>query len=952
MARRAWSGLADRLHLELIACLEDQGRYSELIAHLEHELRLELAGSADPRERFPGSPVTANPRLSLLQRLARALRDHIDDTERAVAVYVRLEQLDALPDEGLATLARWYRAQQRYDDLVRILTVRSRKLAVLGDSDRKAEADFRIGELLEGPLRRPHEAARFFLDAYLANPIDNPAAGARARVLLGGTDSVVNVRNRLLMRLGELREVYKPFLLTLLAELLAPHDDHETEAERRYRDALGLDPEFAGALAGLGRLLSRQGRLDEAIEPLIKAAQSRDIPDDRAADDAASAARALIELDRAAEAEAVLKRALDRAPDSQRALLELARLYDRLDRKQDEAAILERLSGLPLSSMLRAEVGFRQAMLLATEFRADPMSEAGEKARALLLEAVSADAMHAQARQTLLEIAGARSEWSIVAHMHFLAIRELPPGPRRALTHLDLAETYLDRLSDAQSAVRNLGAALQQAPTDVVVSSRASGIAARVPEPGEAAGRLEQLARSPGRPELGEIISDAARARLLIAASDLHLRNDMLEPAEAAARAANELDELPDELRKQVERALDQIVQIDQGEFDLRKRRKALNLKLDTVDDPVERLTIFSRLREMARALDDREDLQDATRRQLELAHSLLDGPAGPAKEAALSALRDVFAATGDYVRIVRLYEDLASRSADASEAAELLTSAARFAWSGLRDPKLAVAIVRRALDRSPTHAPATELLGEIAGASDEREVDATICDELSQLAPRQRPPLLTLRLAEAALRLERREQAQTVLRQLLAGEASVELRLQASSLLDGLLESAGRTHDRLPLLEERLELSRRHWPDRAADIALDLARAQRAVGNLQDARATCRTALLDKPADQPLTKLYAELLEQAEDWLALARALEQLANLTIETREQAHWLTRAAQVHLDHGTDGRESLTAARRLLERARAVSMESTEARAVLLPLVFHQGEWSACSSWRSN
>lgn len=943
VARRAWAWLADRLHLQIVACLEDQGRYSELIAHLEHELRLELAGSEDPRERFPGTSVTANLRLLLLQRLARALRDHIDDTERAVAVYVRLEQLDALPDEGLATLARWYRAQQRYDDLVRILTVRSRKLALLGDADRKAEADFRIGELLEGPLRRPHEAARFFLDAYLANPFDNPAAGARARVLLGGTDSVVNVRNRLLMRLAELREQYKPFLLTLLADLLSPHDEHETEAERRYRDALELDTEFAGALAGLGRLLSRQGRLEEAIVPLIRAAASPDIPDDRAADDAASAARALIELDRGAEAESVLKRALARAPDSQRALLELARLYDRLDRKQDEAAILERLSGLPLSSMQRAEVGFRQAMLLAKEFRADPMSEAGEKARALLLEAVSADAMHAQARQTLLEIAGARSEWSIVAHMHFLAIRELPPGPRRALTHLDLAETYLDRLSDAQSAVRNLGAAVQQAPSDVVVSNRASAIAARVPDPGEAAARLEQFSRSPGRPELGEIINDAARARLLIIASDLHLRNDMLEPAEAAARAAAELSELPDELRKQVERTLEQIVQIDQGEFDLRKRRKALNNRLETLDDPVERLAIFSRLRETARALDDREDLEEVTRRQLELAHALLDGPQGPAKEAALAALRDVFAATGDYARVVRLYEDLAGRSGDAGEAAELLTSAARFAWSGLRDPKLAVAIVRRALDRSPTHAPATELLGEIAGASDEREVDATICDELSQLAPRQRPPLLTLRLAEAALRLERREQAQAVLRQLLAGEASIELRLQALSLLDGLLDGAGRTHDRIPLLEERLELCRRHWPDRAADIALELARAQRAVGNLQDARATCRTALLDKASDQPLTKLYAELLEQAEDWPALARALEQLANLTIETREQAHWLIRAAQVHLDHGTDGRESLTAARRLLERARAVSMESTEARAFLLPLVFHQGDW---------
>jgi tetratricopeptide (TPR) repeat protein len=942
--------LADELHLELVTVLDKHGRYSDLIAHLEHELADDLAGRSDPRERgqagvgwFDG-PVTGKPpRIELLQRLARALRDHSEDGERTARCYARLEQIDALPDEGLATLARWYRGHQRYDDLVRILTVRSRKLAEIGDADRKAEADFRIGELLEGPLRRPHEAARFFLDAYLANPADNPTAGARARVLLAGTDSVVNVRNRLLMRLTDLRESYKPALLTLLGDLLAPHDEFETESERRYREALHIAPTLAAALEGLGRLLSRQGRIEEAIEPLTLAARSPDISDDRAADDAASAARALIELDRTEEAESVLQRALVRAPESQRALLELARLYERLDRKPDEAIVLERLAELSLSSNLRAEVGYRQAMLLAKQFRTDPMSEAGEKARALLLEAVGADAMHAQARQTLLELAGARSEWSIVAHMHFLAIRELPPGPRRALTHLDLAETYLDRLSDAQSSIRNLAAAIQVAPLDVVVLQRANTLAHRLPDLGDAAERLEHFARNPARPELGETFDDAARARLLMLASDLHLRNDALEPAERTARAATEFADLGDVLRRQAELHLEQIIQIDQGEFDLRKRRKALLAKLDDTVVPNDRLQLLGRLRETARALGDRDDLEAATNRQLDLAHELLAGNDLDLRDTAIACLRDLFAESGEYGRIVNLYEELAARTGDPNEAAERLTAAARFAWSGLRDPKLAVAIVRRALDRAPTHAPATALLGEIAGASDEREVDATICDELSLLAPRQRPPLLTLRLAEAALRLERREQAQGVLRQLLAGEASVELRLQALSLLDGLLESAGRTHDRIPLLEERLELCRRHWPDRAADIALELARAQRGIGNLQDARATCRTALLDKPSDQPLTKLYAELLEQAEDWSALARALEQLANLTIETREQAHWLTRAAQVHLDHGSDARESLPAARRLLERARAVSIESTEARAVLLPLAFHQGDW---------
>src|SRR5690606_23397852 len=121
----------------------------------------------------------------------------------------------------------------------------------------------------------------------LANPFENPAAGARARVLLAGTDSVVNVRNRLLMRLPDLREDYQPFLLTLLADLLAPHDDHEAEAERRYREALAIDPELPNALEGLPPALA-PGSARGGDRAADLAASSPAIPDDRAADDAAS----------------------------------------------------------------------------------------------------------------------------------------------------------------------------------------------------------------------------------------------------------------------------------------------------------------------------------------------------------------------------------------------------------------------------------------------------------------------------------------------------------------------------------------------------------------------------------------------------------------------------------------------------------------------------------------
>nr|WP_232296531.1 serine/threonine-protein kinase [Plesiocystis pacifica] len=938
LARWVKVSLIDHLHLQLVDCLRKEGNYADLASHLEAELRYELDGSDDPRNRYPEMCAAQNPRLGLMTLLARVRRDLTNDGAGAMAVYARLHQLGSLANDDLRELTRFYRNERRGEKLAPILIARSCELARLGDSTRKAKVDFYIGELLWRVSRRPREAAHFYLDAYLADPRANRLAGVRARVLLSGTDSVHNIRGCLLARLSDLSHAHQPALLILLADLLSPHDDYEEEAKQRYLEALHLDAESGGASEGLGRLLLRQGHLVEAVEPLSNAARSPDIPDERAADNAAVAARALVKLGCGAEAEAILLTALvERAPESQPALLELAKIYNLLGRKLDESKILERLIALPLSSTLRAEVGYRQAMLLADEFRAAPMSEAGDEARDLLIQAVSADATHAQTRQTLLELASARQEWSIVAHMHFLATRELPPGSRCALVHLALAQIYLERLADSRRGVRNLSAALEQAPEDPAVIDQASALAADLPDPSEAAGRLESRAR-----DMAELLEDTGRARLLLVASELHLRAGALESAKAAVLEAAKLEDLG-KLREVVNRTLEQLARIDQRELELRNRRTSLLRELAQTEEPIERLELLSSVRETTLELDDGEGLEELTRQLLECAHALIDDDGDdPATIAAIETVRGVFTASDDRTKIVPLYEELADRAGEVSEAATLLTSAARIAWLRVHDPKLAVSILCRGLDREPTHAPAIELLGEIAETTDDSEVDATICDELSLLDSRQRPPLLSLHFAEVALRLESLELAEAVLRQQLAGDTTIEMRMHALKQLDGLLDAAGRPNARIPLLEERLELYRRFQPDHAADVALALASALRAVGKLSDACATCRTALLDKPTDQPLRKLYAKLLEQAEDWPALARALEQLANLTVESREQAHWLTRAAQVHLDHGDD-RESVTAARRLLERARAVSTESIEPRVVLIPLLFARGDW---------
>jgi tetratricopeptide (TPR) repeat protein len=916
--------LHDTLRGELITCMEQQGRYADLVLYLEREIEaLETAED--------GTPSAAT---DLMVILARTRREHLEDEVGAARVYERLQLAGNLPEEGLAPLARWYRSEGRHEDLVRVLERRAAALEDAGDTARRAEIEQHIGELKEGPLRKPHEAADHYLNAYLVDPEGNATAGARARVLLAGTDSVVNVRKRLLDRLPTLPHSHRPALLTLLGDLLAPHDDHEREAESSYRQALTLAPDMGPAHEGLGRLLARQARLDAAVDPLVKAARSEMIPAARAAENAAIAARTLFELDRTDEAEQVLKHALARDPRSQRALLELARLYDKTERPEHEAEILDELSELRLSSMLRAEVAYRRAMLLKADFGADPMSAGAEVARAHLLAAVSADASHAAARQVLHELAKVREEWGVVAHMRYLAIRELSPGPQRALVHVDLAETYLDHIGDVESALRNLESALQQGSEDILVTNRAAQLADRLPEPAAAAARFAQSAAGEGE------LESVARARLLLVAARLFLRADDIESATEAWQQVIELPDAPDDARLAARQEIEGLM--SDGERDLRRQKSGLLQLLDDEDQPLERLHMLGRLREIGRALGDEELLARATDQQLSLAKKMLETHEG--RPAAMAALRDLLAEREEYGQIVEIFTECAARTEDRLEAASMLIDAARFSWRGLGDAKAAVAILRRALARTPAIQTALSLLGEIAESSEDAELEATIYRELSQVE--DRPAALSLRLAEFAERLGKHDAALAMLKEVADSDAASDLRFQALSQMDTLLSGDARARERLPVLVAYHQASHSEAPERTSEIALELATLQHDIEGVDQAAETCAAAIERDSTHRGLAHLHAELLEQKREWGALAQALVLLANLSVEPSEQALWLTRASRVHLDHideSDDPAESMATARRLLERAREVEPEGDGPPLGLLPLAFTEQRW---------
>jgi len=116
------------------------------------------------------------------------------------------------------------------------------------------------------------EAEREFQIALRLNP-DYPSAHQWYAMQLASL-------SRFPQAIAEIRKAHQldptsPVIATDAAEILYAAGMNETAA-RQYREIIELDPHFAQAHAGLARVYERQGKYDEAVEELGKAAEASD----------------------------------------------------------------------------------------------------------------------------------------------------------------------------------------------------------------------------------------------------------------------------------------------------------------------------------------------------------------------------------------------------------------------------------------------------------------------------------------------------------------------------------------------------------------------------------------------------------------------------------------------------------------------------------------------------
>ena len=504
---------------------------------------------------------------------------------------------------------------------------------------------------------------------------------------------------------------------------------------------------------------------------------------------------------------------------------------------------------------------------------------------------------------------------------------------------MDLAAIYIDHLSDRDSAMRNIESALQQAATDVVVANRTVEVARRLPEPRAAAQRFEEIAAADNE------LEDATRARLWLLAADLRMEDDDRDAAAAASQRVLDLPSVPEDATAAANRALERLAPHDRQRLTEAAAEILASLETDPPPEPQQRALLLGRLHDIGGALGDSELVERAHRAQVELA-AVLDGRDSSARTTG-ALLRDLLAARGEYGPVVELYERLASQTGgdDPARATAVLVEAAGFAWRGQGEPTHAASLLGRALRLRPDHEAALATLQELIQETSEPEIAAEI--ERALREPDALPPSPKISLLRAMLAITRgaEDEALNLLRPLTGPEIPDVVRLPAMSRLEMLLAERDEHDERRGLLAELLTLARHRRDPRAGDLGLELARLQRAAGDRSEARRSCELARQIAPDHRGLLRMLAELTAADEDWERLVEHYEQLARLAVDDGEQAAWLTRAAQVHLDHPErlvdDDAEGL--ARRLLLRACEVAPRAAEPRVVMLPLAFRQARW---------
>lgn len=491
------------------------GRFKDLLENLA----LQIEAAATPRQKS-----------ALWERVASIYEEEFLDHDKAASALEELLELDPAHDAALSSLARHYRALERWDDAAALYERHER---VLADPARKLAILLQRARLYADQLNAPDRAIKAYEEVLALAPAHPQALEALARLRESAGDAGAALAAIDALAAKAATPAAKGEQLVRAAKLLEARGDRDGAIER-YKQALDANPDDAGAAVSLREAYVARGDVNAAIQLIERAVEHTDgdrakaklcgqmaslykhnLKDDRRAEEAAKRA---VKLD-PTNLEGLLVLG-DLALESKR-YLEAAKHYeviagraDSLDRGEAVRMLIRYVDALslsgsteqalaPMDTLLRlapddraalervAQVTFehgsptRAAELYGTLIdrfdgilddesryvayyrRGESLRRTGELAASVPLLETATEIDSAKA-EPLLALAQAHT--ALEAWDEAIAVKtrhlDLASGEERVQLLLDIGEIASGKLNDRTQAAKSFVAALEERPDD------------------------------------------------------------------------------------------------------------------------------------------------------------------------------------------------------------------------------------------------------------------------------------------------------------------------------------------------------------------------------------------------------------------------------------------------------------------------------------------------------
>ena len=322
------------------------GRYKELLANLEQQVDV----AATPRQK-----------ITLWERIAALHDEEFLDHENAALALESLLAIDSTHDAALTSLARHYRALDRWDDVVKLL---AKHAQIIGEGARKIDLLAARARLLADQVGSPERAMRAYEQVLELSPdhAGSLEALAHLREVTGDSHAAIAAIEALAAKATTPEAKAEQWLRA--ARLLEARGDKDGAIER-YQAALDANPRDAAATLALRQAWTVRGdsmSVVGLIEKELTYAEG-DLAKGRLHGELARLQRD--ELKDEAKADAAARRAIDFDATNADALIVLGDIAFEHDRFLEAARHYESLVGraasLPKEDAVRVLVSFMEA---------------------------------------------------------------------------------------------------------------------------------------------------------------------------------------------------------------------------------------------------------------------------------------------------------------------------------------------------------------------------------------------------------------------------------------------------------------------------------------------------------------------------------------------------------------------------------------------------------------